>query len=141
VSTSTRLDETALRRPEFAGGVPVQLGDGQVWTLPKPGLMLRPEFGPDGRPTFGKFRPAWGEDYEAKVDAFLEASDGFDQIVALLVLAVDLLERNYALDDGAIGQLLPRIIGDEANDAMWEAVRDVALGVGPKPTPAGSAAR
>jgi hypothetical protein len=134
------LNEQAQRRAEFAGGVPVQLGDGQEWTLPKPGLLLRPEFGPDGRPTFGKARPSWGEDYEAKVDAFLEATDGYDQIVALLVLAVDLLMRNYSLDDGAIGQLLPRILGDEANDAMWEAVRDVALGVGPKATPAGSAA-
>ncbi len=135
------LDEPALRRPDFAGGVVVRLGDGQEWTLPKPGLMLRPEFSADGTPTFGKIRPSWGPEFEALIDEWLEATDGYAQVVALLRLGVDLLRRNYRLGDGDLAELLPRYLGDAANDQMWEDVRDVALGVGPKRTPAGSAAR
>jgi hypothetical protein len=50
MSSSTRLDEQALRRPEFTEGVAITLSDGQAWTFPVPAFGdFYPRRGPDGR--------------------------------------------------------------------------------------------
>jgi hypothetical protein len=134
-----RLDEEALRRPEFVEGEPIELGDGQSWHFPRPVLELYPVPGPDGRLRFDGVRRSFGEDYDRKLDAFVAAT-GLDEMNAALEVAVDLLDRNYDLTPEDYGSLLRWRPGDEENAAMWQAIADVALGRdAPKPTAVGSA--
>lgn len=130
-------DEKGRRRDTFAGGVPVVLGDGQPWHLPKPKVGLAHEVGPDGTLRFGKTRRSFGEAYDALLDVYLEAEDGPTEINALLALAVDLLARNYDLGGDDFRDLLPRWLDDEPNTEMWTAIADVAVGRSPKPIPVG----
>jgi hypothetical protein len=133
-----RLDEKALRRPDFAAGVEIVLGDGQVWTFPKPVLTLYPTaalgFDPDDA------RLSIGPDYDDLVDQLIASEDGLGEKTALLGLAWQLLLRNYALEPVHARALLFWRIGDLSNAAMWGTIADVALGRSPKPTAGGSAA-
>lgn len=131
------IDEASRRRPG-ASGVPVMLGDGKEWLLPRPVLGFAPEFGEDGSVRFGE-KPvrSFGPAYDALVDAFVETDDGVAEANALLALAVDLLRRNYTVSPADLVVLLPRWFGDEANAEMWREIAGVALGRAPKPTPAG----
>jgi len=133
-----RLDEKARRRDPFAGGVPVVLGDGQEWSLPRPRIGFYPGVGEDGSLRFGEQpESVFGRDYDALLDAYVEAEDGSAAIRSLLSLAVDLLRRNYDLPPADLRTLLPRFYDDDGNTEMWRAVADVAVGRSPKPTPVG----
>lgn len=123
----SRLDEAALRRPEFVEGEPIVLADGQEWTFPKPVLELYPIPGPDGRLRFEGLRRSFGEDYDRKIDAFADSPPA-ESLNALLDLAVDLLDRNYTLQPADYGVLLCWRPGDEDNEAMWHAITEVAMG-------------
>lgn len=134
-------DEPSLRRPDFAGGVPIMLSDGRAWTFPRPemsDLYFRP--GPDGKPALAAGL-TFGPEYEELVEEYLAADDGAAELKALAALAMDLLSRNYALGPADFRALLRvRRAGDPGeaeNRAMWEAIADVALGRGPKPMPIG----
>jgi hypothetical protein len=132
--------ERSARRPDFAGGECVKLGDGVGWFLPKPRVGFLPESdGAAGVRLGTKARRSFGRAYDDLVDAYIEADDGQAELSALLALAVDLLIRNYdGLTADEFAELLPRWVGDEANDEMWKAIADVALGrAGPKATPVG----
>lgn len=132
------LDEAALRRPEFAHGEPIVLADGQSWYFPRPLLELYPVPGPDGTLRFDGTRRNFGEDFDRKLDTFVEAQ-GVDELNAMLDLAVDLLGRNYALQPADYGTLLPWRPRDEDNAAMWQAIVNAALGRdAPKPSAGGS---
>ena len=130
-------NERDCRRPEFAGGTPITLGDGQEWTLPRPRLSLVPEV-VEGRVRFAdKMRHGFGPEYDDLVDAFVESEEGLPQMNALLALAANLLLANYDLNPASLVELLPRRLGDEANTEMWRTIRDLAIGIAPKPTPVG----
>lgn len=134
-------DEKALRRAEWVEGVPIRLGDGQEWTFPEPILMFLPAFDAAGQVTgFGTARRSFGPAWDEKLDAFVEAGNGsLDEVNRLLVLAVDLLTRNYDLGPDGFRQLLP-MHADGSNRDMWEQIASVVLGThSPKALPAGSA--
>ena len=135
------LDEAALRRPEFAEGVPVRLWDGQEWTLPRPTLSgFYPRRGPDGRwqAAPGLACGEGGADYNELVDAWLDAEDPLDQLGRLMEVAAHLLLVNYDLADRDLARLLFRVPATDPRydecAAMWSSVAEVALGRGPKPT-------
>jgi hypothetical protein len=136
-----RYDEQSLRRPGFAGGEAIVLGDGQSWSFPRPVVAAyRPVFADDGT-------VAWlpghqfGPEYDALADALDEAEDSHAEITALARLARHLLAINYDLPNAAYSGLLPWVRpgspAHEANAEMWRSVAAVALGVGPKPSPVG----
>ena len=136
------LDEQAKRRPEWTEGRPITLCDGQSWMLPVPVLgdyyFVRE---PDGTTSTRRGR-TFGAAYELLLDRYLEADSGSDQAVALFDLAFDLLGRNYTLTVDDCRSLL-RIVptGEptrEANEVMWEAIAEAALGRAPKATAVGS---
>lgn len=136
------LDESALRRAEFVEGEAIPLGDGQSWSFPRPILEIYPTPGDDGVYKFeGVRRRRFGPDFERKLDAFAAtAGAGYrEQLEALLQVAVDLLGRNYDLKPEDYGVLLPWRPRDEANDAMWGAIAEVAGGFAPKAEAVGSA--
>lgn len=76
-----------------------------------------------------------GADYDRLTDAFMASDDGAERMTLLVAMAVNLLQRNYDVGNAEFVELL-RIEG-EATRAMWEAIREVALGRSPKPTPDG----
>lgn len=133
-----RLDEHALRKEGFQEGVAIQLGDGHEWHFPKPVLELTPTVAPDGSYKFSdKFIPFGSEEFDAKVDAYIQA-EGVEELNCLLSLAVDLLSRNYELTLEHYRALLPFRPGDDQAHDMWQQIGDVALGRGPKATAGGS---
>ncbi len=48
-----RLDEKALRRPDWREGAKVTLSDSQEWTLPRPRVRWVPRVGETGRIDYG----------------------------------------------------------------------------------------
>lgn len=135
-----KLDETSLRRPDFAGGTPVRLADGRDWTLPRPRVRFVPDDGPTGFATC--LALAGADDYQALLDAAAAAEAGPDVIRTELALGRRLLLANYDLTPGQVADLL-QFGYDEAADpeaaALREAVTGVAFGRGPKPSAAGGA--
>jgi hypothetical protein len=129
------LDERALRRADFAGGVPVALCDGQEWTFPEPRVEFLYDPGPEG------YKPSvsFGEAFEAKLQAYRAAESGPDVIRTELAIAWDLLTRNYDLTPEQFGELVRLRLDDPVNRLMREAILDVAYGNSPKASPAGSA--
>ena len=130
--------EAECRRPDFVEGVPIVLGNGEAWHLPKPVLEFRLESSAGGlgfrelpRMGDGRMRD-FGEAYWAKCQAAHDSEPGLDRLNAYATLAVDLLLRNYTLDDGQVIALLPYIQADDTNSEMWSALIDTALGIGPK---------
>lgn len=140
--------EVDLRRPGFVDGEWIELGDGQKWCLPKPVVFKtatrfrqRIEVGEDGEPRMGMPIPLDSDPYYPLLARLLITED-VDYLNTLLNLGAMLLRFNYDLDDDAIGDLLCFEHDEEgrqipANRAMWEKIRDVAMGIGPKPMPAG----
>ena len=135
VTTATpapALDEKALRRPEFSGGVPIRLFDGQEWTFPTP---IVEAFVPR-RDANGKTRQAlsfdWGAEYDDLIEMFVSAEYVRDEAVALYDLAFDLLRRNYNVTFNDMRHVLKRFKEtDPRYPAMletWEAIASVALG-------------
>jgi hypothetical protein len=114
-----KLDEQALRRPGFAGGVPVVLGDGREWTLP-PGLVT---FDPAEAGVGRALTPA-------EVDFLFGAGPEtpFGVVETLLRLAARLLTVNYDLSTAHLSRLLPWDDADVANGEMWAEVLRAAGG-------------
>ena len=139
------LDEIALRRPEWVEGVPLLLGDGQEWHVPAPVVAddLVLSLGPDGKPQL-RCGFAFGAEYNALTDRYIEATSGVEEILALVEIAYFLIRLNYNLTFEAAAPLL-RVVrpggkGEAENQEMWRRVAEVALGRDPKgePTPTGS---
>lgn len=138
-----KLDEVALRRPEFQPGVAITLSDGQDWQFPRPVLSdFYPAFDADGKlaltPGF-----SFGPGYDTLVDAYVQGDSVGDEHLALVMLALELLRRNYVIEVFHLRYLLrlkrPDAPDAEANQQMWADIAAVALGrdTGPKPTAGG----
>jgi hypothetical protein len=134
-----RLDEADRRLPTFREGVPILLADGQSWHFPRPTIELFPTFDADGQVADFDGRPSFGPDYDDKLESFYAAEKGPSELKALMVLAVDLLGRNYRLGPIDFARLIRYRKEDEANRKMWQAIADTAQGNGPKPSPVGDA--
>ncbi len=140
--------EQDLRKDGWVEGEWITLGDDQAWCLPKPVVFKaatrfkrRIEVGDGGAARLGMAIPIDSDPYFGML-ARLLISEDVDYLNVLLNLAATLLKFNYNIDDDAIGDML-YFEHDEAgnqtvaNRDMWSKIRDVAMGVGPKPTPVG----
>jgi hypothetical protein len=135
----SKLDEQALRRPEFSAGVPIRLADGQTWHFPKPTIDLFPVVDRAGQVAVGG-AASFGPEYDDLVEAFYRARSHSpaDQLQALFALGVDLLGRNYLLAPEHFRGVLRFQAGHEAHETMWQEILDVALGASPKASPVGA---
>jgi hypothetical protein len=139
-----RLDERALRRPDFVPGMPVRLADGQQWELRRPLVCFEPHDGPVG------FRTCLSldgdDDFQELIDrrdaAFADGARAEIAAVAGVELAIGrrLLLANYDLTPDQVRRLL-RFAYDRDNNPEGVRIRDevldVAYGNGPKPSPDG----
>lgn len=132
------LDEKALRRAEFTDGPKVTLGDGQEWTFPTAVMVFYPARDAEGTVRLNGTE-TYGLDYLDQLEAMFESDDVAERMTIQLRLAVDLLTRNYDLDDRALRRLLPMSM-DGSTREMWQALAAVLTGTSaPKPSPDGSA--
>lgn len=129
-----KLDEQALRRADFCGGIPIRLCDGQEWTFPEPvmDLVYDPVKGIDTEWSIG---PGYG----AIHDSLCDATTGVEVVRAELALAHALLTRNYDLTVEQFRTLVRFNLKDPAREEMRSAIVEVASGNTPKPSTAGSA--
>lgn len=121
------LDERALRRPDFRGGVPVRLADGQEWTLPHP-LVLFTEDDQEG-----EIREEWnlGPEYAALVAASQTADDGVEVIKTELALFKYLIRLNYDVDQAQLREILKLGYGTACTPEirqMMDELRGLAFG-------------
>jgi hypothetical protein len=127
-----KLDERALRRPEFEEGVPIALSDGQEWHFPRPVMRdFYPALNREGELVLTP-GSGFGPGYDALVDAFILATTVNDEHITLVALALDLLKRNYAIEPFHLRYLLrlkrPGDPEEERNGEMWAQIAAVALG-------------
>lgn len=131
------LDPESLKRPDFTPGRQITLADGQKWTFPLPVI----EVVPDDENDAGVAIIAYGDggEYSRLYNRWYASDDLIDSIGAVLGMARLLLRRNYALDTAQLATILRVSIceWDEDGKAMFNAVRDVCTGRGPKPSAAG----
>ena len=134
-------DERALRRPDFSPGPEVVLGDGRVWTLPRPSLRLFPARDADGRIGVGG-GPSFGAEYEALMDelAACDPADAAARLALQFRMAALLLSRNYDLSDRHLRELLVVDADDPDCRDRWRALNQAMTGRAPKPSADGSAA-
>lgn len=139
-----RLDEKALRRPDFdeSNVVPVTMPCGETFYLPRPILYLEPVFR-DGQPTqearLSTDDPEFDRLKEAvQVAVSARDGDGADLDDAVVRLAVHLLTRTYDLTDAHLGRIF-RVPASGSGSAAWMGqVVDVAHGREvPKPSAVG----
>jgi hypothetical protein len=151
--TVARIIEAEKRRPDFQGGAPVTMADGQVWYLAKPrARFLKGKGGERGYEMVVTLNDAFEAAME-RVDAAaafqtsianlpedeqrLEffAHPEHDMIGAWLAAAHELLRANYVLSDEELDALVQ--FGFDAEEdpegyAIRETVEEVARGQGPK---------
>lgn len=133
-------DERAARRPDFSAGAEVVLGDGRVWTLPRPTLRLYPVRDAEGRIAVGG-GPSFGAEYEALMDdlADCDPDDASARLTIQFRMAALLLSRNYDLTDRDLRELLVVDADDPDCRERWGAVNRAMTGRVPKPSAGGSA--
>jgi hypothetical protein len=140
-----KINESDKRRPDFLGGVPVTMADGQAWSVPKPRARFAPS-ARDGVRAVLRFDD--GDDYQDLLDRLddaeaalvagrgdadltddgggggatveADASDGVtdamrEVCVAELALFRALLLRNYDLTDRELSRVL-QVSWDEEGD-------------------------
>lgn len=129
-------DERSSRRPEFAGGRPIRLPDGDAWAFFEPRPVVRAVEGPDGSPARV---PSWtfGEDLDPTLDLALAgrfaalvglhraAATDEERAAVTLQAAGFLLARNYQISPERFAQILAgadRLPGSE-QAALGDALR------------------
>jgi len=131
------LDVPSLKRPDFTPGREITLADGQKWTFPLPVIELVPD---DNDAGFKILAAAGeGDEYGRLYNRWYESDDLIESVGAILGMARILLRRNYALETADLARILRVSLceWDEDGKAMFNAVRDVCTGRGPKPSAAG----
>jgi hypothetical protein len=114
------MTESECRRPEFVGGIPVVLADGQTWHLPPVGVRVFARFA--GGRAVGT-RIVTDPELDELRQAYEDAA-GWPKWLGLLSLAARLLLRNYELGDEDLGELLAEVEG-----ATWpQTVVDLVYG-------------
>jgi hypothetical protein len=118
----TVLDEESLRRPTFAGGIPIMLADGQAWSFPRPRARCLPGLGPgplswtiEGRPDVEFDLTMW---LMPHVPGFL----GSDGVLTTLKVGALVLLANYDLDPADAVRLLAGDPDDRGDLASVAAV-------------------
>jgi hypothetical protein len=145
-----KLDEVALRRPDFLGGEPIEMADGQAWILPKPMMEFVPKFAADGTITAG-VATSLGPDFDRIMEDYDEACrasinedadyQGPRPMDVMMAIGVRLLQVNYDIDRDTLAGLLRWRPDDESSTDRWRAITNVARGISlaGKPRAGGSA--
>jgi hypothetical protein len=124
--------EAELRRPDFTGGTPVRLADGNEWSIPRPVIRISPRLDDAGKVAGLSARTTFGAEFDDLIRSIQEPPEGANRVTLLLTLAVDLLDKNYTLTPEEKAEVLTFDMGDEAGEQMLFDVYDVAVGNGPK---------
>jgi hypothetical protein len=143
------LPEKQYRRPGFTAGRTVALCDGSLWTFP-PTAVDHYFF--DGNPNLGKPRDAAtgpdiptimvpslgrGHAYDKLMVVFYRADGGLAEIEAEFALIYSLFNSNYDVPEDRFRDLFVRLLpsapGFEENQQVWRTLREIALGINPKP--------
>lgn len=126
--------EADLRRPDFRGGVPVLMADGQEWFLPQPALMVAAT--DDGFTLTSDL----GGEFDASVNRMQDAGTDYELFKAFCDLARHMLAINYDLPPGLVTRIVRVSRKDFVRDDIVAAVTAIAQGFdAPKPGAAGSA--
>lgn len=138
---SSEFDERGRRRPGFdPDSVPVDLGGARLY-LPRPRLTIRRRHDERGRSIADPAR-TFGADYDALVEAVTGADGMAGLAAALFDLTADLLRRNYEVSEDELDRLLSidpsEWRGADGVPEPWATVWEVARGLGPKSSAAGS---
>jgi hypothetical protein len=154
------MDERAKRRPDFCGGAEVRMADGQVWTVAKPRARFTVGDGDEGMRPVLNYPGADGyndlylrmKDAQKRLREAPEADeDGaetgeqarlFNEVVSAQLRMFEMLVlRNYDLTREEVRQLLQFSFDEEDVEAegLYQTLREVAEGRGPKP-PGGTSA-
>lgn len=137
VASSTSIpNEAERRKPEWceATGEWIALKEG-LWLFPKPIVEYFPKF-VDGRAVFAT-GSSYGDAFDELVETVLQSETISDYYGSMFGLAVDMIQRNYHLNDEEMSALFRTEKGNEADDERWRQVLAVAKGSAPKPSPAG----
>ena len=134
------LDEWALRRPGFTEGTRIVLGDGQLWTFPRPWLRLYPVRAEDGQLTVGGGM-GFGALHDDLVDQLVdcEPGDTMGRLTLQFQMASALLAHNYELSDRNLRSLLAIDLADPECESRWQQINQVLLNSPPKHSADGSA--
>jgi hypothetical protein len=143
-----RLDEKALRRPDWQDGQACRLADGQDWVLARPVVRWVPDDGELGARVRVRMKgdPALAAGFEAAYARLQEvnASERLrvaEMAAAELACVQILLRVNYDLTAAQAAELLQFGYSQEADPEGWQ-VRDECMNVvygvaAPKPSAAG----
>jgi hypothetical protein len=91
------LDERSLRRPDFAGGLPVRLGDGREWYVPRPRLRFVGQRQPLLWTVEGRADPEFAAAFLAMLDTMPDPPTAADGRAFHSAAAVLLLRANYRI--------------------------------------------
>jgi hypothetical protein len=133
------LNEQELRRPDFLGGRPVTLADGQEWTIPVPEIRLTRD-----RNTAEGFRLTFGFDGKpdeefTRLQRQYDDNAGGARLAAEMALFDYALGLNYELTDEQASAILSFSVGSGVNDPSREAIHEAIAGANvPKPSSDGS---
>jgi hypothetical protein len=133
-------------KSDWVDGRDILLEDNQTWTFPLPRIRIRFDVGGDLSPSEStpqvETNRHFGPEYDRLQDEFREFNAAYsaegstlgdlDYVKAIIPLAASLLRRNYDLTDDQLSNLLIYIPGDARNFEMWDSIRRVAMGIGPK---------
>jgi hypothetical protein len=129
------VDENAARRPEgFRGDVPIPLGDGQTYFLPRPVVTFGIVLSEEGKPSFKRTDLGFGSPYMEVLQRFHDTDDFGVQMGCLAEMVLWMLRLNYDLSDVELAALLPYRPSDAVNQKMWGDLTEVATG---NPSPKG----
>ncbi len=125
--------EAERRRPDFRDGTAIVLSDGNPWVFPLPELQdfyFHEDAKGDVRMARGT---SCGPEFDAILDAYVDAETSWDELCALAKAALFLLRKNYDLTPDDARFILRRARADspdaEASNAMWREVGNVLTGV------------
>jgi hypothetical protein len=136
------LDEKALRRADFQGGIGLRLADGQTWFVPKPHPVLFPKFirpeltekqrfmgihpEPEVKLCSGMvFGNAIGGEDSYTVDLDAMQDDGLEpmELIRLRFEAIAaILQMNYDLTNEHLAKLLELRSNDPQSSERWLAI-------------------
>jgi hypothetical protein len=140
-----KLNEAEKRRPDFRGGRPVVMADGQEWSLARPRVRFVPA---DNDAGFEIILSGPGDGYNELIERRTALLGGGDlpadavrrAIAVNLEIGKRLLLANYDLTTAELGQVLQYGYDDDDADGrrVLEGVLDVAYGNdAPKPSAGG----
>jgi hypothetical protein len=148
------MNEQEHRRPDFIGGEPIRMADGNEWILPRPLAWFVMDDDESGVNRQWNLGSEYGALLEAQQDAFNATRAGEDDpvervgnfrkwVASEIRIARWLLLKNYNLTKEQVNSLVRfgySVADDPEAVALREAVMDLAFGMTepPKTNPVGS---